>query len=78
MLRFKCFLEESMSKSFESAIDMFGIDTKRVKTIRNFSMAEKQDKRFTFFNTQEKVITKSYPKRKDYLASTVSTKLLTP
>tara|TARA_R100000005_G_C4998181_1_gene204883 strand:- start:530 stop:805 length:276 start_codon:yes stop_codon:yes gene_type:complete len=44
MLRFKCFLEESMSKSFESAIDMFGIDTKKVRTIRNFSMAEKKAK----------------------------------
>ena len=30
-----------MNKSFESAIDMFGIDTKKIKTIRNFSTAER-------------------------------------
>ena len=44
MLTFKCFLKESMNKSFESAIDMFGIDTKKIKTIRNFSTAERMAK----------------------------------
>ena len=35
MLTFKCFLKESMNKSFESD-DMFNIDTKKLKQLETF------------------------------------------